>query len=145
MNVLLDNLDLYASAFVGTIQLFLVAAIGSLVVGLLLAAMRVSPVPVLRGLRRGLRQHRPQHPVDAGLLLLRLRLPAAGDRRPVVLRPCLPRADRLHRGVRLRGRAFRGEHGAGRAGRGVPGLGFTFGQTLGRSSCRRRCGRWCRR
>ena len=31
MNVLLDNLDLYASAFVGTIQLFLVAAVGSLV------------------------------------------------------------------------------------------------------------------
>ena len=48
MNVLLDNLDLYGSAFLGTIQLFVVAAIGSLVGGLLLAAMRVSPVPVLR-------------------------------------------------------------------------------------------------
>jgi glutamate transport system permease protein len=49
LNVLLDNLGLYASAFLGTIQLFVVAAIGSLVGGLLLAAMRVSPVPVLRG------------------------------------------------------------------------------------------------
>ena len=48
MNVLLDNLDLYGSAFLGTIRLFLVAAIGSLVLGTLLAAMRVSPVPVLR-------------------------------------------------------------------------------------------------
>ena len=48
MNVLLDNLDLYASAFVGTMELFLVAAVGSIVGGLLLAAMRVSPVPVLR-------------------------------------------------------------------------------------------------
>ena len=48
MNVLLDNLDLYASAFVGTVQLFLVAAVGSIAGGLLLAAMRVSPVPVLR-------------------------------------------------------------------------------------------------
>ena len=48
MNVLLDNLDLYASAFVGTVELFLVAAVGSIIGGLLLAAMRVSPVPVLR-------------------------------------------------------------------------------------------------
>ena len=53
MNVLLDNLGLYASAFLGTIQLFVVAAIGSLVAGLLLAAMRVSPVPVLRAFGTG--------------------------------------------------------------------------------------------
>ena len=33
MNVLLDNLDLYASAFVGTVQLFLVSAVGSIVGG----------------------------------------------------------------------------------------------------------------
>jgi glutamate transport system permease protein len=53
LNVLLDNLDLYGSAFLGTIQLFVVAAIGSLVGGLLLAAMRVSPVPVLRAFGAG--------------------------------------------------------------------------------------------
>ena len=53
MNVLFDNLDLYGSAFLGTIQLFVVAAIGSLVAGLLLAAMRVSPVPVLRAFGTG--------------------------------------------------------------------------------------------
>ena len=53
MNVLLDNLDLYGSAFLGTIELFVVAAIGSLVGGLLLAAMRVSPVPVLRAFGTG--------------------------------------------------------------------------------------------
>ncbi len=53
MNVLLDNLDLYASAFVGTVQLFLVAAVGSIVCGLLLAAMRVSPVPILRAFGAG--------------------------------------------------------------------------------------------
>ena len=47
MNVLLDNLGLFGSAFLETIKLFLVAAIGSLVLGLLLAAMRVGPVPVL--------------------------------------------------------------------------------------------------
>ncbi len=48
MNVLLENLGLYGSAFAGTVQLFLVSAVGSLVLGLLLAAMRVSPVPILR-------------------------------------------------------------------------------------------------
>jgi glutamate transport system permease protein len=48
LNVLLENLDLYGSAFLATIELFLVAAIGSLILGTLLAAMRVSPVPVLR-------------------------------------------------------------------------------------------------
>ena len=53
MNVLLDNLGLYASAFLGTIELFVVAAIGSMVGGLLLAAMRVSPVPVLRAFGTG--------------------------------------------------------------------------------------------
>ena len=53
MNVLFDNLGLYGSAFLGTIELFVVAAIGSLVGGLLLAAMRVSPVPVLRAFGTG--------------------------------------------------------------------------------------------
>jgi glutamate transport system permease protein len=48
LNVLLENLDLYRSAFLETIRLFVIAAIGSLVLGTLLAAMRVSPVPVLR-------------------------------------------------------------------------------------------------
>jgi glutamate transport system permease protein len=53
LNVLFDNLGLYGSAFLGTIELFVVAAIGSLVGGLLLAAMRVSPVPVLRAFGTG--------------------------------------------------------------------------------------------
>jgi len=48
VDVLLDNLDLYGGAFLGTIQLFLIAAVGSLIGGAVLAAMRVSPVPVLR-------------------------------------------------------------------------------------------------
>ena len=48
MNVLLDNLGLYGSAFLGTIELFLIAAVGSLILGTALAGMRVSPVPILR-------------------------------------------------------------------------------------------------
>ncbi|GAA1399959.1 amino acid ABC transporter permease [Pseudonocardia kongjuensis] len=49
MNVLLDNLDVYVRGFGGTLGLFVVASIGSLIVGTLIAGMRVSPVPVLRG------------------------------------------------------------------------------------------------
>ena len=53
MNVLLENLGLYGSAFLGTIELFVVSAIGSLLGGTLLAAMRVSPVPILRSFGAG--------------------------------------------------------------------------------------------
>jgi glutamate transport system permease protein len=49
VNVLLDNLPLFAEGFLGTIALFLISAVGSLVFGGVLAAMRVSPVPFLRG------------------------------------------------------------------------------------------------
>lgn len=48
MDVLLDNLDLYGRAFLGTIMLFVVSSVGSLLLGTVLAAMRVSPVPALR-------------------------------------------------------------------------------------------------
>jgi glutamate transport system permease protein len=53
VNVLLDNVDLYASAFLATVQLFLVAAMGSLLLGTLIAALRVSPVPILRAFGTG--------------------------------------------------------------------------------------------
>ncbi|EIF00010.1 amino acid ABC transporter permease [Saccharomonospora glauca] len=48
MDVLLDNLDLYGSGFLNTIKLFVLSAIGSLVLGTILAMLRVSPVPILR-------------------------------------------------------------------------------------------------
>jgi glutamate transport system permease protein len=48
MDVLLDNLDLYGPGFLNTIKLFLISAVGALVLGTVLAMLRVSPVPVLR-------------------------------------------------------------------------------------------------
>jgi glutamate transport system permease protein len=48
MDVLLDNLDLYGPGFLTTIELFLLAGIGSLVLGTALAMLRVSPVPLFR-------------------------------------------------------------------------------------------------
>ncbi|ONI87181.1 amino acid ABC transporter permease [Saccharothrix sp. ALI-22-I] len=48
MDVLLDNLDLYGPGFLNTVELFLISAVGSLVLGTLLAMLRVAPVPMLR-------------------------------------------------------------------------------------------------
>ncbi|MFD1146302.1 amino acid ABC transporter permease [Saccharothrix hoggarensis] len=48
MDVLLDNLDLYGPGFLNTVELFLISAVGSLVLGTVLAMLRVAPVPVLR-------------------------------------------------------------------------------------------------
>ncbi|MDG4818072.1 amino acid ABC transporter permease [Micromonospora sp. WMMD956] len=48
LRVLTDNWTLYREGFTNTVQLFLIAAVGSLVLGTLLGAMRVSPVPALR-------------------------------------------------------------------------------------------------
>lgn len=48
ISVLVNNLDLFIPGFLNTIKLFLLAGIGSLVLGTVLATMRVSPTPVLR-------------------------------------------------------------------------------------------------
>ncbi|WP_410602250.1 amino acid ABC transporter permease [Amycolatopsis sp. lyj-90] len=48
MNVLLDNLDLYGPFFLTTIELFIWSAFGSLILGTILAMMRVSPVVAFR-------------------------------------------------------------------------------------------------
>jgi glutamate transport system permease protein len=46
--VLSRNTDLFLSGFTRTVELFLIAAVGSLALGTILAMMRVSPIPVLR-------------------------------------------------------------------------------------------------
>ena len=48
MNDVLDNLDVFVKGFRTTVSLTLLAAIGALLLGTLIAAMRVSPVPPLR-------------------------------------------------------------------------------------------------
>ncbi len=50
MDVVLDNLDVYVAGFTTTVKLTLAAAAVALVLGTLVAAMRVSPVPPLRAL-----------------------------------------------------------------------------------------------
>jgi glutamate transport system permease protein len=48
LRTLTDNGDIFFRAFKTTIELFLIGAIGALILGTLLGAMRVSPIPVLR-------------------------------------------------------------------------------------------------
>ncbi len=48
MDAVLDNLDVFVDGFTTTVTLTLLAAVGALVLGTLIAAMRVSPVPPLR-------------------------------------------------------------------------------------------------
>ncbi|MFL6190252.1 MAG: amino acid ABC transporter permease [Actinomycetes bacterium] len=48
MDAVLDNLDTYREGFVTTLELSVLSAALALVLGTLLAAMRVSPVPTLR-------------------------------------------------------------------------------------------------
>lgn len=48
MDVVLDNLDVFVDGFRETLILTLLAAVGALLLGTLIAAMRVSPVPPLR-------------------------------------------------------------------------------------------------
>jgi glutamate transport system permease protein len=50
MDVLVENADVFVNGFFVTFQICLLAAIGSLVIGTVLAAMRISPIPPLRWL-----------------------------------------------------------------------------------------------
>ncbi|MFC3894213.1 amino acid ABC transporter permease [Lentzea rhizosphaerae] len=49
MGVLTRNLDLFVHHFANTLKLFAVSGIASLLLGIFLAMLRVSPVPVFRG------------------------------------------------------------------------------------------------
>jgi glutamate transport system permease protein len=48
MDVLLNNLDIFVPAFGNTLQLFAVSLVFALVIGTIVGAMRVSPIPVAR-------------------------------------------------------------------------------------------------
>jgi glutamate transport system permease protein len=50
MSVLFDNLDLFAKGFWLTLQVCILAAVGALVIGTVVAVLRISPVPPLRWL-----------------------------------------------------------------------------------------------
>lgn len=49
MNAIIENFPAFVDAFLKTLQLLVISGIGALVLGVLVAAMRISPVPALRG------------------------------------------------------------------------------------------------
>lgn len=48
MDTLLNNLDIYGEGFKNALILFVVSAIFAMIIGIIVGAMRVSPVPVMR-------------------------------------------------------------------------------------------------
>ena len=49
MNAVIDNLPLYLQGFGVTLSLFVIAGVSAIVLGTIVAAMRISPVAGLRG------------------------------------------------------------------------------------------------
>ncbi|MBA3489609.1 MAG: amino acid ABC transporter permease, partial [Longispora sp.] len=50
MDILIDNFDLFANGLWVTFQLCLLTAIAALILGTLMAVLRISPVPPLRAI-----------------------------------------------------------------------------------------------
>lgn len=78
MQALLDNLEPLLRGLLTTLWMAVVAAAGSLVLGVVVTALRVSPVPVLRGLAFAYVQLFLNVPLLALLVLFVFALPDAG-------------------------------------------------------------------
>ena len=121
-DTLIHNGDLFWRGFRATVELFLVGRGGRLVLGTLLAAVRVSPVPVLRGVGTGVRQQLIRNtPLTLIFAFLVFAAAEARHRRLDYFPSACIALIALHRRVRLRGDPVRRQHRPGRAGRGGPG------------------------
>lgn len=78
MHAIFSNLDLYLRGFLETLRLSMLAAVGSLVLGTLLAAFRVSPIPPLRALGATYVEIVRNTPLTVVFFLLAFGLPQVG-------------------------------------------------------------------
>lgn len=78
MNILTDNLDVLLSALGTTLMMIVIAAVGSIVLGVFVTVARVSPIPILRGAAFAYVQFFINVPLLALLLLAVFALPDAG-------------------------------------------------------------------
>jgi glutamate transport system permease protein len=78
MSILIDNIDLFLNGLLGTIRLCILAAVGSLVLGGLIAACRVSPLPPLRALGTAYVTVFRNMPLTVIMFLSAFGLPAVG-------------------------------------------------------------------
>lgn len=85
MNVIFDNLDRYGSGFLVTLQLLLVSGIAALIIGTLIAAMRISPVPALRGFAAVYTEIIRNTPLTLVLFFCAFILPLLGNEAPYLV------------------------------------------------------------
>ena len=117
MQALLDNLAPLLQGLLTTLWMAALSAVGALVLGVVVTAMRVSPIPVLRGVAFAYVQLFLNVPLLALLVLFVFALPDAGLLMPLPMTAVVVLVD-LRGRVRRRGRAQRREHGGDGPGGG---------------------------
>ncbi len=80
MSILIDRFDLFASGFLLTLQLCIVAAVLAMIFGTVAAVMRISPIPPLRALGAGFVTVFRNVPLTVVLFFTVFGLPAIGSR-----------------------------------------------------------------
>ncbi|MFV2100266.1 amino acid ABC transporter permease [Micromonospora sp. LOL_024] len=78
MNVLIDKFDVFAGGFWLTLQICLLAAIGALVLGAVVAVLRISPMPPLRAVGTGYVNVFRNLPLTVVMFFAAFGLPALG-------------------------------------------------------------------
>ena len=130
MEGLVDNLDLFVQGFLGSLEIIVYALVGSLVLGTVLAMMRVSPVPPLQRFGSGYVSVVRNSPLTIMLFFTAFVLPELGFNAPFfwlgVLGLTLYTAAFVCEAVRSGINAV--PSGQAEAARSV---GLTFGQSLG--------------
>jgi glutamate transport system permease protein len=130
MDVIIEHFPRFVDAFLVTLRLLIVSGIGALVIGTLIAALRISPVPALRGFATVYTEILRNTPLTLVLFFCAFVLPQLGVRLDYVLAATI--------GLTLYTSPFVAE--AVRSGiNGVPvgqaeaarAIGLRFGQTLG--------------
>ncbi|MDF1478998.1 amino acid ABC transporter permease [Leifsonia sp. H3M29-4] len=130
MDVIIENFPRFVDAFLVTLRLLVVSGAGALVIGTVVAALRISPVPALRGFATAYTEILRNTPLTLVLFFCAFVLPQLGIRLDYVLAATI--------GLTLYTSPFVAE--AVRSGiNGVPvgqaeaarAIGLRFGQTLG--------------
>ena len=130
MDVIIENLPRFVDAFLVTLRLLVVSGAGALVIGTFIAALRISPVPALRGFATVYTEILRNTPLTLVMFFCAFVLPQLGIRLDYILAATI--------GLTLYTSPFVAE--AVRSGiNGVPvgqaeaarAVGLRFGQTLG--------------
>lgn len=89
MNAVISNLPLYLQGFGLTLTLFVVSAVGALILGSLVAAMRISPIPGLSGAAAAYTELLRNTPLTLVLFFCAIVLPYLGSTLPYVVAACI--------------------------------------------------------